>query len=347
MEVPTWIPVVAGRLPSHVKALHVVKDLLESAVILQALEGDPILMASVLDVNAEIIRKLVHMTSQRWILSGYVNPEPFNQYANVTWVDSVDQLSDIDVLDYVPSGRPDYSLFTGEKVIPRITLSEGCKYLCNFCTISREVVERRESDILGQVEALRGLWFDLVYVDDKTFGQAKNWPLLKVLGPYIKSYNPYFRGFVVQTTVPMALKHAEEWANSYHVRYIEVGVEHVDSAYLRKMRKPYTVHQLAALMHHLEDVEVGFIPNLIFGLPSAEYSPTLAWLRRWAHRISFINPFVLSAYGSAKGALVEEANGPTDANENTMAKSWLSPAQQESAEAAMYEAFAITGAPLR
>ncbi len=345
MEVPTWIPIVSGKLPGYVKALHIVTDVLTTTLtLMQYTHERTVFMASVMDVNADDIRKLVHMNQDKtWVLSGYVDPEMFKKYKNVSWVNSVEELGE--VFDYWdPLGKPSYSLFEGEKTVPRITLSEGCLYDCAFCTIPREVVERSEADILGQVEALRDMWFDLVYVDDKTFGQAKNWPLLKVLGPYIKSYNPYFRGFVVQTTVPMALKHAEEWADSYHVRYIEVGVEHVDADYLHRMKKPYNVNQLSALMHHLEDVNVGFIPNIMFALPGAEYTPTLAWLRRWRRSISFINPFILCQYGQSKGALVEEAVGAHDQDENSLVKSWLNPAQQAYAQEVWDEALAIMGA---
>jgi hypothetical protein len=344
MEVPTWIPVVSGKLPGYTKALHVMTDLLKTAyTLMQYRHESTVFMASVMDVNAEVIRKLVHLSAdKKWVLSGYVDPAMFKQYKNVTWVNSVAELGE--VFDYFkPLGKPDYSLFKGEMTVPRITLSEGCLYDCSFCTISREVVERSGDDILGQVNALRDLWFDLVYVDDKTFGQANNWQYLKMLGPHIKSYNPYFRGFVVQTTVPMALKHAEEWADQYHVRYIEVGVEHVDAEYLHRMKKPYNVNQLAALMHHLEDVNVGFIPNIMFALPSAEYTPTLTWLKRWRHLISFINPFILCQYGQSKGALVTDAAGCHDQDENSLVKSWLNPAQQAYAQEVWDEALAITG----
>lgn len=343
MEVPTWIPVISGKLPTHEKFLHIVQDTVLSGVALMNIPKDAVIMASAMDVNVKVLRTLVSMIrNRRWIIGGYVNPEQFSCYDHVTWANSVEDLSEL--LDgFKPSGAPDYTLFESDKCVPRITLSEGCLYDCAFCTISREVVERSGDDILGQVNALRGMWFDLVYVDDKTFGQAKNWPLLKLLGTHIKSYNPYFRGFVVQTTVPMALKHAEEWADSYHVRYIEVGVEHVDAEYLHRMKKPYNVNQLAALMHHLEDVNVGFIPNIMFALPGAEYTPTLAWLRRWRRSISFINPFILCQYGKSKGALVEEADGAHDQDENSMVKSWLNPAQQAYAEEVYEEALAITG----
>lgn len=346
MEIPTWIPVVSGKLPGYVKALHVMTNLLETAMTLMQYKHEgTVFMASVMDTNAEVIRKLVHMSaSKKWVLSGYVDPTMFDEYENVTWVNSVSELGE--VFDYWDEqGKPDYSLFEGEKTVPRITMSEGCLYDCAFCTISREVVERSGDDILGQVNALRDLWFDLVYVDDKTFGQAKNWQYLKLLGTHIKSYNPYFKGFVVQTTVPMALKHAEEWANQYHVRYIEVGVEHVDVEYLHRMKKPYTVNQLSALMHHLEDVNVGFIPNIMFALPGAEYTPTLAWLKRWRRSISFMNPFILCQYGQSKGALVADATGSHDQDENSLVKSWLNPAQQVYAQEVWDDALAIMGAP--
>jgi len=71
------------------------------------------------------------------------------------------------------------------------------------------------------------------------------------------------------------------------------------------------------------DVEVGFIPNIMFALPDADYTSTIEWVERNVDIITFVNPFILCQYESSKGSLVEEAEGAHDRDENAMVKSWL------------------------
>jgi len=347
MEIPTWISVISGMLPDrdYDKSLHVVVDVVQTVEWANLLPEGAVLMMSVMDVNRKIVHELLQHISRKVVLGGYVNePEQFEQYHKAIWLSSVHDLHHVfPWVDY--DAAPDYALFNRMNVIPRLTLSEGCLHDCAFCTIEKKVTERSWKNVRSQLDALYQLNFELVYLDDKTFGQAENWQLLKPISRMIKEFNPQFRGFIVQTTVPMMLKYLETWIYEYDVAYVEVGVEHVDEGYLRKMRKPYSVGQLEDLCMKMRefDIEVGFIPNIMFALPDADYGSTIKWVEHNLDIIEFVNPFILCQYASSKGKLVEEAEGVHDQDENSMVKSWLTNNEVEDASAAMHEIFHLTG----
>jgi len=350
MEIPTWVAVISGMLPpdDFDVCFHVVEDVDETVAYASTLPDNSVIMMSVMEVNYKVVHALLQRIPRKFILGGYVDPSQFEQYHHVVWLDDVRKVGDC--FAWVKrDAPPDYRLFEGVAVIPRLTLSEGCLYNCAFCTIERKVVERSWEDVCGQLDALRQLEFELVYIDDKTFGQATNWVWLEKLSPMIRSFNPQFCGFVVQTTVPMMLKHLYEWVFDYDVSYVEVGVEHVDEAYLRKMHKPYVIPQLEDLCTKVRefnknvwDVEVGFIPNIMFALPDADYSSTIKWVERNSDIISFVNPFILCQYGASKGALIEEAKGAHDQDENSLDKSWLTPEEMAKAGVAMFNILSLT-----
>ena len=332
MEIPTWIAVISGMLPSdrYEKVLHVVTDVSETVEWANLLPHGAIIMMSVMDVNRKIVHALLQQVRRKFVLGGYVDPAQFEQYHKAVWLDSVYDVHHAMPTSVEQHGDPDYSLFNRMSVIPRLKLSEGCLFNCAFCTIERKITMVEWPDVLSQLRALRQLNFELVYLDDKTFGQADNWAWLKPISKRIKAFNPQFRGFIVQTTVPMMLKHFEEWVYEQDVAYIEVGVEHVDADYLGRMRKPYNLKNLMNLCREVRrfnrrgtDVEVGFIPNIMFALPDADYTSTIEWVERNVDIITFVNPFILCQYESSKGSLVEEAEGAHDRDENAMVKSWL------------------------
>lgn len=351
MEIPTWIAVLSGMLPDDRfdKVLHIVTDVDDTVAWAELLPQGSTIMMSVMDVNRTVVHQLIQRLQYRhkFILGGYVDPEQFEQYHRVAWCENVE-----DIEGYLPdmidrNAAPDYSMFSDVAVIPRLTLSEGCLYNCAFCTIKREIDTRTWENVLGQIEAFRQLRFELVYLDDKTYGQAKNWTLLAAAGHEIRRINPRFRGFIVQTTVPMMLKHLDEWTSEQEVAYVEVGVEHVDEGYLRRMRKPYSLHQLEELCVKVRQYNkygsgVGFIPNIMFALPDADYGSTIKWVERNRDIISFVNPFILCQYGLSKGALVAEAEGKGDQDENSMVKSWLTEQQVYESGCAMSQVMNLT-----
>lgn len=325
MEIPEWVAVIDGMLSDehYDTYFHVITDVEFSTRYLAQMSPDVYVLASVMDVNREIIQQVINRSRQRFIVSGYVDSMEFLHGTDreVQWLDDVSDL--VSVLPHVNvDASPDYSLFQGISTIPRLTLSEGCLYNCAFCTISREVTERTWENVIAQVESFKQLTFELVYLNDKTFGQAKNWRWLSQVYNLIREFNPTFHGFIIQTTVTDALKHFGEWLD-IPIRYIEVGVEHVDDEYLERMRKPYRMVHLKDLCHRVRKNPIGFIPNIMFALPDAQYGSTLIWVCANSDIISFINPFVLTAYHSSKGDLVS-ARQPSDSDENQMEKSWLS-----------------------
>jgi len=350
MEIPTWISVISGMLTDkdYDKSLHIVVDVDETVEWANLLPEGTVFMMSVMDVNRTIVHELLQRISRKFVLGGYVNePEQFEQYHKAIWLSSVHDLHHVfPWVDY--DAAPNYALFNRMSVIPRLTLSEGCLYDCAFCTIKREVTERSWKNVRSQLDAMYQLNFELVYLDDKTFGQADNWQLLEPISRMIKEFNPQFRGFIVQTTVPMMHKYLSLWVCEYDVAYVEVGVEHVDEGYLRKMRKPYSVGQLEDLCMNVREFnnlgvgEVGFIPNIMFALPDADYGSTVKWVERNKDIIDFVNPFILCQYGSSKGKLVEEAEGKYDQDENAMVKSWLTDDEVYESGVAMSTIFNLT-----
>jgi tRNA A37 methylthiotransferase MiaB len=348
MEVPTWIAVISGMLPDehYEKQLHIIENVQQSIDWLNCQDEKAIVLFSVLDSNKHIVKRVLGgmRSSQVKVCGGYVNPK--HVINRSIWLDDVKELK-----EYLPhvdvNAPPDYALFSGMKSNPRLSLSDGCLYNCSFCTIGRKVVERTYENAYAQALSFQGMEFELVYLNDKTFGQAKNWKWIASLYDVIQEYNPEFKGFIVQTVVPMALKHIDEWIKM-GVKYVECGVEAVDKQYLKDMRKPYNLKQLddltAKLQKNLTTLKqsVGFIPNVIFGLPGVRYKDTLEWLGKNVGVIEFINPYVLCQYDNSHGDMVE-GGGAHDKNEQTVVKSWLSEADIEDTKWAMEQALRMTG----
>ncbi|MCK5307993.1 MAG: radical SAM protein, partial [Zetaproteobacteria bacterium] len=315
MEVPTWIASISGRLldQDYDKSLHVVVDVKETVEWAKSLPDGAIILMSVMDVNCTTVHALLQSIPRKFVLGGYVPPVQFEQYHHAVWLSTIYDLHHVFAwVDY--SGAPDYGLFDQMASIPRLTLSEGCLYNCAFCTIERVVIERPWVDVEGQLDALRQLKFELVYLDDKTFGQAKNSHWLERISALIKEFNPQFRGFIIQTTVGMLNKYLDLWMYEYDIAYIEVGVEHVDAHYLSKMRKPYGTASLETLCGRIRGFnqqwegvggpKVRFIPNIMFALPDADYGSTIKWVKRNQDIITFVNPFILCQYAESKGDMV-------------------------------------------
>lgn len=348
-EIPTWIPALMGRM-SEAEAKGVAFQCLGSVSALAEHGSDVVVYGSVMDTTLPIWRKLADWyPTTTFGLGGYVDPEAFKNNPNVVWSASLDSISLVD-------RGPDYRLFRGWPCIPRLQLSSGCTHKCNFCMVPRVVTERPLADIVRDVDSFRGLAFELVYIDDKTFGQAKNWTLLAKLGLRIKLYNPDFDGFVVQTTATQVLRHAEDWAKNYWVRYIETGVETLDDTTLRLWRKPHTAAQCweaARLIRRLYDYNgyrVKWIPNLIFGIAGDErgphdYIPTVDAVSEWRDWgiVPFVNPYILTQYADARGKVARSYAGdkPGDSSENTVDKSWLDYRDREAASEALETVLAM------
>lgn len=82
-------------------------------------------------------------------------------------------------------------------------------------------------------------------MDDKSFGDTKNWRSLGEVGEHLREINPGFFGFIVQMPPSLAARHGFlEQCRDLGVRYVEFGVETADNALLRYLRKPFRVRHL-------------------------------------------------------------------------------------------------------
>jgi tRNA A37 methylthiotransferase MiaB len=85
-------------------------------------------------------------------------------------------------------------------------MSKGCLHKCAFCIVPKGVTEVTSDIIDAQVEAFKKVDTKLVYLDDKTFGQAKNHVRLPEIYEKLKTAKPDFQGFIIQTTATQMRK---------------------------------------------------------------------------------------------------------------------------------------------
>ena len=337
MELPFWIPVISGMAGDRYgQQVHIVSNVEASAEVLADTPGT--LLFSTIESNAphtkELVKRLAH---KRIIMGGHVDPKEFAQYPNVTFLDSPAELpAHLPGMDI--NATPDNRLFEGQEVIPRLTLSTGCLFACEFCMVPRKVETPSDAKVWEQVESFKPLGFDLVYLDDKTFGQAPNWRMIGDIRDEIRKYNPDFKGFIIQTTANVAAgdgRKDDGNIEAFHelgVKYTEIGVESVNPEAFQAMRKPYHLKHLETVMGKARDLGMPIIPNFIFGHPldTGRYDNFTAWTEEHRDVIAAVNVNFLSVlFGAAQ--LRKQRNLPTaqditDLDQNAYRKSWLTEA---------------------
>lgn len=331
MEIPYWIAIISGVLPHYKKELHIVTDLARSVMYMNDQPESTRFLFSVMDSSLAFTQQLASQTDAEIVAGGYVRPISFDGYHNVSFLDGLEGL-DTHFPDW-EEGPADYSLFRGKSVIPRLSLSTGCAHHCTFCTVPRDVATTDEETLWAEVEALMPLKFGIVYLDDKSFGQAGNWRHLKAIGETIRRFNPKFLGFAVQTSPSIAAnREFMRQCKEVGVCYMEIGAEVVDDGILRAMKKPSSVALLNQVMKNSRDIGMPIIPNFIFGIAGVSYEPTVEWVRANLAQIPVVNGNWLAAQGDVRGDSaklrggVQVENGSIDdADQNSSKKSWLSP----------------------
>jgi radical SAM superfamily enzyme YgiQ (UPF0313 family) len=159
----------------------------------------------------------------------------------------------------------DYSLFRGDHVIPRLTLSYGCLNKCRFCIVPHgKVTPISDEVIIQQMKSFSDLDYRLVYIDDKTFGQAANYRILKELSKY--SDRKDFNGFIIQTTTGLVAKKAKEF-REINVKVAEIGLETYNDGILRKYSKPSSEKFIRESVDAAYENDLMLIANIIVGLP--------------------------------------------------------------------------------
>lgn len=335
MELPLWIPIISGMAGDRYgQQVHVVTNVDESTEQLADAPGT--LLFSTIESNASHTKQLVErLAHKRIIMGGHVDPKEFKDYPNVTFLGSPAELP-----KHLPglntAATLDNSLFEGIEVIPRLTLSSGCLFACEFCMVPRKVETPDDDNIWEQVESFKPLGFELVYLDDKTFGQAPNWRMIGDVREEIKKYNPAFKGFIIQTTANVAAgagRKEDGYLDAFSelgVQYTEIGVESVNPETFQAMRKPYHLKHLEMVMDRARTIGMPIIPNFIFGHPldNGKYDHFTAWTEEHRDIIPAINVNFLSVlYGAAqirKQSNLPTAHEITDLDQNAYKKSWLS-----------------------
>jgi tRNA A37 methylthiotransferase MiaB len=331
-EIPLWIAELSNSIPDL--ELHIVRNMKESIEYLRQAETDYVCF-SCLEVNKEFIKEIIDsLKEQKFILGGYISEEYF-YYAGLHawWFYTLRNA--IEFMGFTYQKGVSYRLFQGMKTIPRLTLSKGCTNYCSFCTVPKKIEELSTNEIFPQCVAMKDLDFELVYLNDKTFGQAKNHTELICLYHFLKSLNPNFQGFIIQTTASQFLKFSSKFLQDSHIKFVELGVESYNQWILSKLCKPTSTMQIDKACNwiyelNFKGIDIQLIPNVMVGLAGEEwketretYQNTLDFLKDNKDIVSHINVYWLSLYEGTKSAKELADGNPLDQDENSSEKTWL------------------------
>ena len=344
MEIPFWIPRISGMLNSGYEQEFFLATSLEDTVqIINSNRCDHVL-SSVMAANLEQVLHVAENTSNHLILGGYTDHNDFRRFGHVDYIDLPDLPDFLHVnLDAVPN----YELFRGLSCIPRITLSQGCLFRCTFCTVPTELTAVSEKHVESQATSFEPLDFQLIFVDDKSFGQASNYKSVERVAEIVKSYNPIFNGFIVQTPPSLAVQPGFlDELERISVKYLETGVETVSDTLLERLQRPYRTHHLERLCNEIRKrVNIKLIPNLIMGIPGDDYQPTIDWVARNRDIIPVVNVNYFSVHhGAERGASLVAYKRLEDADQNNPNKSWLSAKEQDRMIDVVNQIYSLTAA---
>lgn len=321
-EIPQWQAVVTHALGERVDSYYV-RNVEEAKRFLEASDYGHVAF-SVMDVSAKLTQDVAPSIGGKLHLGGYTDRKAIAEaHPNAVIYD--------DMKSFVESfGVPykkgfDYRLFRDTKTIPRLELSAGCRHRCTFCTIDRKVTESPAGEINQQVDAFSELDGTLVYLNDKTFGQAENHKELPSIYRRMKAANPNFAGFVIQTTAAQMRLFSEDYLRDAGIRYIELGVETYNDTILKTLRKPANEKLIDEAVEKMRRLGIGFIPNIVIGFPgetAATYGRTKAWLEKNSDTISHVNTYNLAVYEGTELSREVETKTAADADENSPNKSF-------------------------
>lgn len=312
-ELPKWAGELSYCLDKN-RVYHTFRVLRK----VESLKCD-IAFGSVLDSNKMLYKQLATVNKNvKFIFGGYIDWEYFSELDNVYSVDSIEDCCKMFGWEYHKGVS--WTLFKGEKCIPRITLSDGCRHRCKFCTIPNKVNAMPEYYIDVQIEALKDLDFELIYVDDKTFGQCSNYTELNRIKREVDRFNDKFKGFIVQTTATTIPK--IDW-DKLPVYAIEMGVESYNDEILKEMRKPASVRTIDKAVRVILDAGIKYIPNIIIGLPSETRHTYLSTLNHLlGSDILHANVYSLAVYDDAELSGEIDKKSEHDGDETTQFKSY-------------------------
>ncbi len=321
-EIPQWQAALSYTMPEADS--YVVRNV-EEAIQFFNQAGYRNIAFSALDVNKGLIQQVAQGYPGQIVVGGYTDMSAFQGVPNIRVEPSIKSFVESQGGTYKPGF--DYSLFSGTSTIPRLTMSDGCLHSCVFCSVPKKITEKTLDEILQQVDAFAGILnAELIYLNDKTFGQAKNHKLLPEVYRHVKETNPNFQGFVIQTTAAQVSKMDPEFIRDAGIKYVEIGLESFNDPILKAHRKPANEKLINAAAETVREAGATLIPNIMIGLPGEtadSYRKTLTWLKRNADVISHANIYNLAVYDEAELSKRLKPTTVTDQNENVIEKSWM------------------------
>lgn len=330
-EIPLWITEASHVLIKYEQELYIIQDIQQA---IKDLKNKELCLMSVLEVNKQYYLDIIKaLPDVKFVIGGYVNFDSFKELYNVSIMNNMESLHNAfneSCMEY--QQETNYELFKGMRTIPRLTLSTGCKHSCKFCTIENELVERTCRNVWEQLDSFIGLDFKLVYINDKTFGQAKNYYWLEHAYNRIRQYNPDFQGFIVQTTaLKLRKKSFIGQLVQMHVRIVELGIESYNDSILRPLNKPASEYWIDIAVKNLQDFGIKVIGNIIVGFPDetrVSYYKTLNFIKK--SNLFHLNIYNLALYQDTKLANELDTSGQDD-NEMQVKKSFMSAEQVDNA----------------
>lgn len=321
-EIPQWQAHLSHSMPNTDH--YTVRDPEEAIRFLNA-AGYKHVAFSALDVNKDFVKRLAEgAPKQHVVVGGYTDMNHFAGLPNVSVHPSIKSFVESEGMSYKPGY--DYRHFSGTKTIPRLTLSDGCRHQCTFCCVPKKVDEKSREEILQQADAFaEHLPSDLIYLNDKTFGQAENHAMLPELYQRIKAKNPGFKGFVIQTTAAQMKRFTPDFLKNAGIRHVELGIESVNDPILRAHKKPATEALIEEAANKVRASGASLIPNIMVGLPGEDrttYQRTLDWLNRHRDIISHVNAYNLALYDDSELGKKLQVISAGDRDENVQQKSW-------------------------
>lgn len=330
-EIPNWIAIIKYNI--YDAKLAIVRDIDE--FLNNIPENTTSIAFSVLDINKSIIKEIIqrYKGNAYFVLGGYIDFSYFDDLKDVSTIFIFDTIQDFVNWHYTLKNLCkkykngyDYSIFSHCECVPRLTLSTGCSNKCKFCTEAGNLKEVDMDIAYRQIASYKNLNFKLVYLNDKTFGQAKNHTELPDLYQRIKKVNPDFEGFIIQTTTGQWLKLSNEYILDSHIIFVELGIETFNDHILKVYRKPSTEKstvEATERFRHLPNVWLQ--PNIIIGFPEETYESyqrTLDYLKKYRDVIVHLGICNLAIYDNTILGKECPAESDEDKNEYSVTKSF-------------------------
>jgi hypothetical protein len=329
-ELPEWMTRMAYFMPDA--DVYVIRNIKEAKQFFNQAGYDTIFF-SVLDITKAPVKSIAESYSGDILAGGYLpDGSYYKGMKNVTWVEDMEAAAKELGVEY--KNGVDYRHFKNTKTIPRLEMSKGCLHKCAFCSQDRFLTISSPEAITQQIKEYKAFDYEIVYLNDKTFGQAENYPDLVNIKKEIQAVNPNFKGFVIQTTATQYNKMPDEFLQNSGIVYVELGVETFNDKQLASLDKPHREKHILEAAEKIRRLNQVFVPNVMVGLAGKNkdgstwvesvrtYGRTLKFLNDNTDIISHMNIGVLAAETGTK--LHEQLDAvEADSDEFASTRSWL------------------------